>query len=1014
MAANTNLITSFIRRISKYFDSSNFTWPRPKRVAPGANHIDNPTDFDARTIYRGEEIVDFTQGKLYTQDGGEIVELNSPSQIIDGLRTVTPSVVGAFGGGALYVSVESGAVRINGKNYYHESAGGTAVNGDITIAPNTSPSKGRIDIIAAKSDYPNPAPSGIVGTFGIDSTEYAAGLTAIAGTLYNQGRALTFTGDYPGAGNTITISSILAATAISAGDAIIGLNISGTVTVTSVATSGGLITSIDISATPVAASTSATYAVSTYLGDVYAIKGDISAGSNTMVNVFPQPLLNDLIIGQGIPDGTIATNVATPGTVVLSNSATLTKPESIFQIGDVVDHILYDATTPWPNLPTDHVLLGLVYVPNSYTALSTPNTLRPWSVSDIWNSNNIENQTTKSLVNYYLSTIQEYSSDTTYMSGSTVINPQAQTINRVVKNHYSSDLDTSLSTGMMVQVAAIGNTAKTLVYSVTYSVLETLILGSSLVECAYYIITDFETIYDRPDYNANATPKSVIDTVTAAPELIMVLATSSNTLDGKAYSLDFPDHQIKYDVTFNQTEYNNSPAKGRITERIDSYGNRADYDTEAVSFKRYTYYFSNGTPYTGTLDFDGTTNVVGVGTLFTTELSVGDIFVVSGFSFKVDTITDNFTMTIVSNNFGYSPLGVAFYGSSYYDLTKKEDYRDNNTNVFQLVKTFGSDCYDNYIGNNTGYYAPFIASTFILSNNTIRANSIGNVFGLSCINNHIYEYSKSNVFGNSASGNIQTNGSFEYNNIISEAFQNNIMVGSSITKNTIGDVCAGNLFLGAVQDNIIESEFQNNTIEDSFNNNVIGFYFTNNIIGTTFNGNSIGNDFAGNTIGNGFINNVLGNEFQSNTIGDSCINNIIGNNFAANSTGSSFSNNSIGYDFNNNTIGNGFIDNSIKNSATGNTIGNSFYNNTIFGLFQSNTIGDSCIGNFMVNSFSSNIIVSGFRQNITYAPIVAVDFTLATHVYNGYICELTQRVDITKRLKYMDNLDVTVVVNIDS
>jgi deoxyuridine 5'-triphosphate nucleotidohydrolase len=137
VAANTNLITSFIRRISKYFDSSNFTWPRPKRVAPGANHIDNPTDFDARTIYRGEEIVDFTQGKLYTQDGGEIVELNSPSQIIDGLRTVTPSVVGAFGGGALYVSVESGAVRINGKNYYHESAGGTAVNGDITIAPNT-------------------------------------------------------------------------------------------------------------------------------------------------------------------------------------------------------------------------------------------------------------------------------------------------------------------------------------------------------------------------------------------------------------------------------------------------------------------------------------------------------------------------------------------------------------------------------------------------------------------------------------------------------------------------------------------------------------------------------------------------------------------------------------------------------------------------------------------------------------------------------------------------------------
>ena len=456
MAANTNLITSFIRRISKYFDSSNFTWQRPKRVAPGANHIDNPTDFDARTIYRGEEIVDFTKGKLYTQDGGEIVELNSPSQIIDGLRTVNPSVVGAFGGGALYVSVESGAVRINGKNYYHESAGGTAVNGDLTIAPNASLSKGRIDIIAAKSDYPNPAPSGIVGTFGVDSTEYAAGLTAIAGTLYNQGRALTFTGDYPGTGNTITINSILDSTVISAGDAIIGPNISGTVTVSSVTTSGGLITSIDISATPTAVSTSATYAISTYLGDVYAIKGDISAGSNTIVNVFPQPLVNDLIIGQGIPDGTIATNVATPGTVVLSNSATLTKTESLFQIGDVVDHILYDATTPWPNLPDDHVLLGLVYVPNSYTISSVPNTLRPWSVSEVWNSNNIENQTTKSLVNYYLSTIQEYTSDTTYMSGNTIIDPQTQSIARVIKNHYSFDLDTSLNSGAIVKISSGG------------------------------------------------------------------------------------------------------------------------------------------------------------------------------------------------------------------------------------------------------------------------------------------------------------------------------------------------------------------------------------------------------------------------------------------------------------------------------------------------------------------------------------------------------------------------------
>jgi hypothetical protein len=731
-----------------------------------------------------------------------------------------------------------------------------------------------------------------------------------------------------------------------------------------------------------------------------------------MVNVFPQPLLNDLIIGQGIPDGTIATNVATPGTVVLSNSATLTKPESIFQIGDVVDHILYDATTPWPNLPTDHVLLGLVYVPNSYTALSTPNTLRPWSVSDIWNSNNIENQTTKSLVNYYLSTIQEYSSDTTYMSGSTVINPQAQTINRVVKNHYSSDLDTSLSTGMMVQVAAIGNTAKTLVYSVTYSVLETLILGSSLVECAYYIITDFETIYDRPDYNANATPKSVIDTVTAAPELIMVLATSSNTLDEKAYSLDFPDHQIRYDVTFNQTEYNNSPAKGRITERIDSNGNRADYDTEGVTFRRYTYYFSNNLAYAGSIFFNGTLAVTGVGTLFTSELSSGDIFISGGYSYKVDTITDDFNITIVSNNTSYTTFsmgGDTFYGSSYYDLTKKEDYRDNNTNDYELIKTFGVNCYNNYIGDNLGFLS---SPNWLLSNNTIRTQSIGNKLGLACRNNHFYEESSSNILGNECSKNIQTNSTNFNNNTIGDAFSNNIL--TNFSQNTIGNSCSGNIFGSSFSGNIIDVYFYNNVIGNSFSLNTIKPDFAGNTIGDSFANNICGNLFQQNIIGNSFENNVIDNAFTQNTIGNTTNRNSIGYGFILNTIGDTFASNSIGADFSSNQIGINFESNFINNGFDSNIIGYSFTNNVIGDGFKTNTIGDDFTNNICKDGFDTNIIGNNFQSNITNTNISATDFTLATHVYNTYTCELLERLDGTNRLKYMDNLDVTVVVNIDS
>jgi hypothetical protein len=147
MAGQTNLITSFVRRISKYFNSATFVWPRPKRAIPGTNHIDNPADFDSRTIYRGETIVDFDAGALYTQDGGEIIQPNTQPSIVEGLRVVTPSVVGAAGGGTLWVSVETGAGRILGKNYYHEPASGLA-SGDIQISPNPSPPpKARIDII---------------------------------------------------------------------------------------------------------------------------------------------------------------------------------------------------------------------------------------------------------------------------------------------------------------------------------------------------------------------------------------------------------------------------------------------------------------------------------------------------------------------------------------------------------------------------------------------------------------------------------------------------------------------------------------------------------------------------------------------------------------------------------------------------------------------------------------------------------------------------------------------------
>jgi hypothetical protein len=574
-----------------------------------------------------------------------------------------------------------------------------------------------------------------------------------------------------------------------------------------------------------------------------------------------------------------------------------------------------------------------------------------------------------------------------------------------------------------------------------------LISGSSLVEGAYYVITDFQTIYDRPDYNADGAPKSVIDTVTASPELIMVLATSSYSLDSKAYSLDFPDHQIKYDVTFNQTEYNNSPAKGRITERIDSTGNRADYDTEGVTFKRYTYYFSNNVAYTGTIDFFGTINVTGAGTLFTSELVVGDVFIAGGYSFKVDTIIDDFTMTVVSNNQLYSSLGDSFYGASYYDFTKKEDYRDNNTNDYQTIKTFGANCYNNYIGDNTASKAGIFPPNWLLSNNTIRAFSIGNTLGLSCINNHLAENSVYNSLDDGSSGNIQTNGNFEYN-ILGKFFSNNIL--KAFNSNKIGVNCLANIFGDSSQNNVIGDDFFNNIIDTNFafntidyscsNNNIgndfiankIGVYFSGNSVGTNFSSNEIGNGFSGNTIGNFVQNNVIRDGFATNIIGNAVVNNVIGNDFVSNTTGinfiannigkgcngNTFGNNvirnNIGSDFSGNVIGDGFSVNFINNAFDFNTIGTGCNNNQISGGFRNSTVGDDFINNVCNAFLDANIIGNDFQSNIINTEIIGVDFTLATHVYNTYTCELIERVDGTKRLKYMDNTDAIVVDDIDN
>ncbi len=98
---------------------------------------------------------------------------------------------------------------------------------------------------------------------------------------------------------------------------------------------------------------------------------------------------------------------------------------------------------------------------------------------------------------------------------------------------------------------------------------------------------DFQTVYDQMDFDNTGTLKGTLTTKTGATEQIWVLALAPNQIASQAYSATYPNDKIQYDWTYNTTFVNGSPAKGRISERIDENNNRTDYDHREIKFIRY-------------------------------------------------------------------------------------------------------------------------------------------------------------------------------------------------------------------------------------------------------------------------------------------------------------------------------------------------------------------------------------------------------------------------------------------
>lgn len=146
-----------------------------------------------------------------------------------------------------------------------------------------------------------------------------------------------------------------------------------------------------------------------------------------------------------------------------------------------------------------------------------------------------------------------------------------------------------------ITINAIGGGSGGGVIDVTHAQLVTFKNNNQLVPGTFYRITDFRTMYDQPDFDANGVAKTSVAAKVGPIEPITVLALKNNVLSREAYQEDFPDDTVGYILEFT-TPVNQTVTKGRIVYLKDKFGTETDYDHRNVVFKRYAQPYLNFFP----------------------------------------------------------------------------------------------------------------------------------------------------------------------------------------------------------------------------------------------------------------------------------------------------------------------------------------------------------------------------------------------------------------------------------
>ena len=399
---------------------------------------------------------------------------------------------------------------------------------------------------------------------------------------------------------------------------------------------------------------------------------------------------------------------------------------------------------------------------------------------------------------------------TTILKGQSV---DPETFPTVVGAISGKNLYTNTGGEGKVSIKAIMDSVKILdTATITYADFYTAITGGNLVVGKTYIIMDFQTVYDQMDFDNTGALKGSLVTKTGGVEQIWVLALAPNQIASQAYSATYPNDKIQYDWTYNTTLVNGSPAKGRISERIDENNNRTDYDHREIKFIRYD-------------------NGAGKFTVINDNGNASQEFL---------TFVQNFTGGIVKDNWlgDFYSVG-ALVGQEYANNVFSGEFVNANTSSALFYNnTFSGEVYNNTFSGDVN------SNTFsggYVYNNTFSGNVNRNTFSSKVYNNTFSGY----VYNNTFIG-------YVYNNTFSGYVSTNRFIGGDVYSNTFSGYIFNNTFNGYVIVNTFSGDVSHNT-------------FSGNVYTSTFSGNVNTNTFTY----AGFLKYVtIADALQSKTIND--------------------------------------------------------------------------------------------------------------------------------------------------